>query len=429
MSRHLLPFSILLILILAACNGAAFLPPLPLPPAATAPNQQSLNYLSSFTAAPAQRWNQDTLTAFQQQNPHIKVEHAALAADSYLAQLPSWLRQHPAPDVLVAPLNYELRQLAADGLVLGLDDIWQEAGWDTSLPTQFRSAITVAGEPSFLPVSWYWWGLWYRKSLFAAAGIEPPHTWDELLQSCDALRAADYIPITIGLQERWPAAAWFDYLDLRLNGADFHKRLLAGQERYDSAPVRDVFDHWAQLMTHQCFIDAPQDLTWLEALDFMKQKQAGMYLMGSFLMQSVPSDQRSDYDFVPFPSIRPDIPPAEDVPLDVFLIPRNAAQPTAALHFLSFVGSRAVQADFARSTGRLPAQAAALPSAADPLQHKGFALIAQAQDISQFYDRDTPQAMADAGLTAMLHFWRHPGQTTAVMQEMESARQQVFGGQ
>lgn len=76
-----------------------------------------------------------------------------------------------------------------------------------------------------------------------------------------------------------------------------------------------------------------------------------------------------------------------------------------------------------------PLNPLALPSAANPLQHKGLALIAQAQDISQFYNRGTPQAMADAGLTAMLHFWRHPGQTTAVMQEMESARQQVFGGQ
>ena len=35
----------------------------------------------------------------------------------------------------------------------------------------------------------------------------------------------------MGLSDNaWVASAWFDYLDLRINGGDFHRALLAGEE-------------------------------------------------------------------------------------------------------------------------------------------------------------------------------------------------------
>src|SRR5262245_62586825 len=43
---------------------------------------------------------------------------------------------------------------------------------------------------------------------------------------CDTLSAAGITPITIGTKDVWPAAAWFDYIDMRLNGPEFHISLM-----------------------------------------------------------------------------------------------------------------------------------------------------------------------------------------------------------
>lgn len=46
---------------------------------------------------------------------------------------------------------------------------------------------------------------------------------------CETLKNAGITPITIGAANKWTSAAWFDYLNLRINGLDYHQRLLQGE--------------------------------------------------------------------------------------------------------------------------------------------------------------------------------------------------------
>jgi multiple sugar transport system substrate-binding protein len=90
------------------------------------------------------------------------------------------------------------------------------------------------------------------------------------------------------------------------------------------------------------------------------------------------------------------------------------------------VGSNSVQANYARTTGRLPILPAALDPHTTALSQKGLALVRQAHDLTQFYDRDTPPAMAAAGLDAMFTFWQHPNQLETVLHSLEKTRRHVF---
>ena len=40
----------------------------------------------------------------------------------------------------------------------------------------------------------------------------------------------------------------FDALNMRINGYEFHKNLLAGEEAWDSKEVKEVFSTWAELL-------------------------------------------------------------------------------------------------------------------------------------------------------------------------------------
>ena len=61
-------------------------------------------------------------------------------------------------------------------------------------------------------------GPFYCKSNFAKWGVQPPKTWAEFMTLCQTLKGKG-IPIGIGLGDTpWVASAWFDYLNIRING-------------------------------------------------------------------------------------------------------------------------------------------------------------------------------------------------------------------
>jgi len=100
----------------------------------------------------------------------------------------------------------------------------------------------VDGKQYFLPTSYYWWAVYYRPSLFEQAGItKVPETWKSVLGACDTLNAAGITPITIGTRYPWTAAAWFDYLNMRINGPQFHIDLMLLKESYTDERVKAVF--------------------------------------------------------------------------------------------------------------------------------------------------------------------------------------------
>lgn len=52
---------------------------------------------------------------------------------------------------------------------------------------------------------------------------------------CDTLLANGEIPLALAGQDTWLTLLWFDYLDLRLNGAAFHRASLQGQLPYNDS--------------------------------------------------------------------------------------------------------------------------------------------------------------------------------------------------
>ena len=83
--------------------------------------------------------------------------------------------------------------------------------------------VSVDGRQYGVPYQHYQVGLYLRSDVLREAGIaEPPRSWDGLLAACERLKTRHVEPIAIGTRDLWPAAAWFDYLDLRENGLAFH---------------------------------------------------------------------------------------------------------------------------------------------------------------------------------------------------------------
>ncbi len=383
---------------------------------------------NSYNGDPLPRaFDEAIVKAWNEQHPEMPVEHSIIAHEDFKQAIRAYLTANPAPDVLTWFAGNRTRFFIDKGLVKDFDAAWAADKFDDVYAPGFKALATYNGKKYFLPTSYYWWAIYYRPSLFKQAGIEKaPETWDELLTACDKLNAAGITPFTIGARFKWPAAAWFDYLNMRTNGPQFHIDLTDLKVDYTDPRVKKTFEHWKELIDHKCFIEDPAAYDWQEAIDPMVQGKAAMYLMGAFITDSYPDEAEADLDFFRFPIIDPNQPVGEDAPTDGFFISANARNPQGAEAFLAYLGSKEVQQKALDELGRLPTRTDVDLSNLKPATQKGIQLIQSADFIAQFYDRDTTPPMAEAGMEGFMRFWDNPDDLDTILADLEAERQRLL---
>ncbi len=382
---------------------------------------------NSYNSDPVPRaWTEELVAMWNEQNPDAPVDLSTVEHESFKQAIRTYLVADPAPDVLTWFAGNRAQFFIDRDLILPISDMWEANNFDELYAPGFNALATVEGEQYFLPTSYYWWGIYYRPSIFEEVGIEAPITeWDQLLEACDALNDAGYAPFTIGTKFRWTAAAWFDYINMRVNGPEFHRDLMLLRESYTDERVVETFNYYGQLFERNCFIEDPAAYSWQEALDFMVQDEAAMYLMGAFITDSYPDELEDDLDFFRFPTIVEGVPIGEDAPTDGFFIPASAENPEGAKAFLAWLGSQEVRQMAFEQQNELPPRIDVdLSVASEPVQ-KGIELIQGADVVLQFYDRDTTPEMADAGMDMMMEFWEDPGDLMDLLEELEEDRVRI----
>ena len=150
------------------------------------------------------------------------------------------------------------------------------------------------------------------------------------------LKQAGITPFAIGTRDLWANDLWFDYLDMRINGLDFHMQLMDGKIKYTDPRVKTVFERWKSVIDKGFFLDNASSYGWQEAIPFLSQGKAGMYLLGAYVMTSLPEEARKNIGYFRFPTVDPNAPDYEEVSVNGALIPTGAKNKEAARKFLAF---------------------------------------------------------------------------------------------
>ena len=139
------------------------------------------------------------------------------------------------------------------GLFDDVSDLWKKNKWDEEFKTTL-SAMTVDGKQWGIPTTYSFWGIFYRKDIFEKLGIAVPKTWEEFVAAAKKLKENDIIPFTIGTKDVWTPAGWFDILNMRINGYDFHMQLMDGKVPYTDERVKEVFAKWKELVDGKFYL-------------------------------------------------------------------------------------------------------------------------------------------------------------------------------
>lgn len=372
--------------------------------------------------APKAAW-QEIVKRFEAANPDISVEYNLYDKEAYKTTIRNWLVTSP-PDVVFWYAGNRMKTFVDRGLFEDVSDIWAENNMKQDFAAA-APAMTVNSKQYGVPYTYYQWGVYYRKDLFEQYGIAEPKTWQELKSASATLKKNDVAPFAIGTKYLWTAAGWFDYINLRTNGLQFHIDLMDGKIPYTDERVKKTFANWAELVEPGYFLENHASYSWQEAQPFLYNGQAAMYLIGNFITPNFPDNMKDKMGFFQFPVIDASVPMSEDAPMDTIHIPTKAKNKQDARKFLEFVAQAEIQQLINESILQIPTNNQA-KAANDPFLNKGVQMLAEAQGTAQFYDRDTDPAMAKEGMKGFQEFMVKPERIDKIVKKLEKVRQRTF---
>jgi multiple sugar transport system substrate-binding protein len=346
---------------------------------------------------------------------------------SFQENINSYLQGGP-DDVFGWFAGYRMRFFAEQGLAGDISDVWGDIGAGFS-DAMRQQATGADGKQYFVPLYYYPWAVFYRKSLWRQRGYPEPSTLDDLVALCRRMQADGLVPLAFADAEGWPAMGTFDYLNLRINGYDFHVELMAGEKAWNSQEVRTVFDTWRGLMPYHQTDSLGR--TWQEAAQSLLREESGMFVHGLPLGQQFPEGaDRDDLDFFPFPEVDPAIgADVVEAPIDGFMMAARPRDENGAKELLRYLGTaEAGDAYLSVDPNNIGAHDDADTTRYTALQKKSQDLVSNARSISQYLDRDTrPDFASTVMIPSLQEFIRNPDDIDGLTRSIEDQKGRIFG--
>lgn len=237
------------------------------------------------------------------------------------------------------------------------------------------------------------------------------------------------VPIGFADKDGWPAFGTFDYLDMRINGYDFHISLMEGNESWTDPKVKKVFDTWREILPYH----QPSALgrLWQEGAQGLQKGVSGMYLLGAFIGQQFTGKSADDLDFFPFPEVDSNVgTDAVEAPIDGFMMSRRPKDMAGAKKLLTFLASAESENTYLKTdASNVAVNEKADTSGYNAVQKKSSELIASAKSISQFLDRDAnPTFASTVAISSFQSFIKDPGSIDSILASMQKQAKSIYSG-
>jgi multiple sugar transport system substrate-binding protein len=348
--------------------------------------------------------------------------------NTFQATIDNYLQATPQ-DFFSWGAGYRMRDLARRGLVDNVDEAWKAVGSQYSASAK-ALATGDDGHQYYIPFDVNPWVVYYRKSVWAKYGYQIPATWDAFIALAKQMQKDGLTPIAFSDKDGWPALAWYDYLDMRMNGYDFHMSLMLGNESWTDPKVAAVFETWRSILP-LCEQGA-LGLTWEQSAQTMLQKTSGMTLQSGFLVEEFPAGpDLDDLDAFAFPEVDSAIgATAIEAPFEGFMvakrgIPKNGDAVQKLMTYL--LRPEPQEAYTNLNQPKTPVNLTASTAKYTPLQKKLASLYGSAKDVSQYLDDDANPTFAQTVIyPAFQQFIGNPASISSILSSVEKQKSIIY---
>lgn len=379
---------------------------------------------------PAPRAVAESLASeFDAMHPDLTVELTIIDREAWKTQIRNALTAEP-PDVVNWYAANRMLPYVKAGLFEDVSDLWTEAQFEENLAST-KGAMTIDGKQWGVPYTYYQWGIYYRLDIYNELGLSEPANFEEMKSNCQAIIDSGRTCYTIGTKNFWTAGGWYDYINMRTNGYDFHMAQARGEIPWTDDRVRQTFANWRELIDMGAFVENHQSYSWQESIPSIISGESAAILKGNFAVAALRDGGLDDtkLDFYQFPEITPGVALAEDAPTDTFHIPSGASNKEAAREFLRYVTSAEVQTRIngGDALGQLPVNSGSSVDN-DKFLNEGFEMLSSNSPggVAQFFDRDFPAEMAAEAMQGLQEFMVFPDNLDDILNRLERVRQRVY---
>src|SRR5918995_7418608 len=299
-------------------------------------NREVVRFLTGTeeTAAQERAVTEIQVDGFEEQHPKYTMELEAMKFDEIRKIIQSRLRSDEPPDVF----SYDTGPgfggvLAEAGLLLPLEDAYQERGWGIYEWAKQRATYegTLYGVPDQVEEII----VFYNRNLVA----EVPKTVDELRQIASELKGQGIIPFAFGNQDQWPAGHMFSIGVSTVLGREGLDDILYADGRWDIPEVEEAIQ-----LFFRDFVESGYYPGGLSVLNYdganalFYSGEAAMNPTGTWLVpEIVQTVQDFEVGFFPFPSIEGSgISPPAGVGAGLF-VAKEASNLQGAIEFVDYL--------------------------------------------------------------------------------------------
>jgi len=258
----------------------------------------------------------------------FKVDYVGVPSQM-IQQIQLLAGQGALPILYNTPAIDLLAQLQKDGEVLDIGSTFQQLGVSQELVPAAVALLKkiYGGTLTTLPFELNIEGFWYNKQIFAQNGLQPPQTWDQLVQIAASLQQKGIQPLSASGTQGWPITRLIGNYLFRKLGPSAMDNVKNGQAKLTDAAYVEAAQAVANLGKQGYFGKGVATLDYMPAVDLFLQGKAAMFYMGSWELRdyTTPSVNKigaANVGFFPFPNVVGGVGSSDQTPM-------NAGQPTS----------------------------------------------------------------------------------------------------
>jgi multiple sugar transport system substrate-binding protein len=315
--------------------------------------------------------------------------------------------------------GYRLQDIARDGLLADLTDVWDEAEENGWVDPQLRAAYEYDGRVYGLPAYQSDWVVFYSKPLYEQYGLEVPTTFEQFEANCQVLADNGVTPIWTGQADGWTPLIPFQDL-IAKQDPDFYTALTNGEASYTDPVVESALTIWKRWIDNGW--TTPPDAAMSDAAALIQAGELAHLTDGSWqngVMKGAGLVPEEDYGAFLLPPIDPGAPQSAFVEGGVIAVPENAPNRDAAIEQLRHWLSPEVQQVWADQIDDNSPNPEVVP--ADPTLASIKEQIAQADPILlNRYWEASPPALVEGNVQDLGGFMVDPTDIAGVMESMQA---------
>ncbi len=221
----------------------------------------------------------------------------------YRQELRRQLADNSPPDAALV-ISSDVQQLAAEGLLLELDELAETEAWAEVVPAAVQAQARYQEHWFAVPVNLHstnW--IWLNRALMRELDVPELDTWDDLILALDKARAAGVVPLAIG-GSAGQHLILFESVCAGLGGPEFYRRVFMdlAPSRSDLVLLEKVFARMSELRPYAGTLDPA--IGWSQASELVRTGQALLQVQGGWAMAEFMhygQEQGRDFECQRFP--------------------------------------------------------------------------------------------------------------------------------